>query len=249
MPDRDRHGVQWVGRKPVPPGFPWALAVACLALGMAAGAFFRLRQLTGINVMEMFGFWCLVGTGLSAARLFTLMQVGDARARLLAALDALGEQWTAMAVPPAWAGRGGGLEYLILRPGMACLVGRSDVSSSSRPRFARRALARAATELRGRGDRLLASLRAAGVPVPQRVEHLLVLTRRHVDGPVLENGVWHVNPEQVRSLLRQLRLPAAAGEPATGEEPEQPGPVEISLANLRRRLQAWWEEQAARRAR
>ncbi|HEY8394318.1 MAG TPA: hypothetical protein VIK92_05945, partial [Thermaerobacter sp.] len=193
----DHHGVHWVGPRPQPPSLPWAWAVACLVLGLGAGTFFRLRQMTGINVMEMFGFWCLVGAGLVAARFFTLLQVGDARARLLAALDALGEPWTAMAVPPAWAGRGSGPEYLLLRPDAAFLIGRCDLSASARPRKARRVLVRAANDLARGGDRLVGALRAAGVPVPGRVERVLVLTRRRVDGPVLDDGVWQVNPEHL----------------------------------------------------
>lgn len=244
----DHRGVHWVGRRPSPASFPWAWALACLALGLCAGTFFRWRQMTGIGVMEMFGFWCLVGAGLVAARFFTLLQVGDARARLLAALDSLGEPWTAMAVPASWSGRGGP-EYLVLRPDAAFLLGRSDLSASARSRKARRALARAAAELADRGNRLLEALRAASVPLPPRVEHVLVLTRRRVDGPVLDSGVWQVNPEHVRSFLRQARAQGAAGSPPATEEAGPPPAEAASPAGLRERLQAWWEEQAGRRHR
>lgn len=242
-------GAHWVGPRPLPPSFPWAWAVTCLILGLGAGTFFRFRQLTGIKAMEMFGFWCLVGAGLVAARVFTLLQVGDARARLLAALDALGEAWTVMTVPPAWAGRGGGPEYLVLRPDAAFVLGRSDLSASTRPRKARRALARAAAELVERGDRLLSVLRAASVPLPPRVEHVLVLTRRPVEGPVLDSGVWQVNPEHVRSFLRQARAPGGAGSSPTAEEPAAQPATEGTQDGLRERLQAWWDEQAGRRRR
>ncbi|MFS8641290.1 MAG: hypothetical protein LOD90_10900, partial [Symbiobacteriaceae bacterium] len=145
-----------------------------------------------------------------------------------------------------WAGRGGP-EYLVLRPDAVFLLGRSDLSASARSRKARRALARAAAELVERGNRLLEALRGASVPLPSRVDHVLVLTRRRVDGPVLDSGVWQLNPEHVRSFLRQARAQGTAGSPPDTQGAGLPPAEAASPAGLRERLEAWWEEQAGRR--
>ena len=221
---------RWVGVPPQAPGVPWGWAGLCLLLGWGSGLFFRLRRLLEVNILDMFGFWCLVGAGLAAARFFTLLQVGDARRRLLEALQRLSPATVLVPVPrPRERGRGGA-EVLVLAPGRWWVLGTCDVSAAARPRSAGRALARAAERLRAQGEALRASLAGAGIDVPAEVEAVLVLTRRPVPRPVLDRGAWQVNPEHLDDLLGGSTSRATGTGPAVS--PEQ--------------LQAWWAAAAGR---
>ena len=213
----------WIGRPPAPPGIPWTWGLACLALGWGAGSLFRLRQMLGINILDMFGFWCLVGAGLAAARFFTLLQVADGRRRLLEALGALPGDRVRVALPPAVAGGPpgrGAAEFLVSGPRRAWVIGTLDLSAATRRRSAQRALVRAAERLAAKTRAVAASLAAEGLQWPAGVEGILVLTRRPVGGPILEYGVWQVNPEQVSKVLEERDRAAGAEPPErTGTSP------------------------------
>lgn len=197
--DLDRPG--WIGQPAVQPGAPWSWALACLLLGWGAGSLFRLRALLGINVLDMFGFWCLVGAGLCAAQFFTAMQVVDGRRRLFEALERLSGGFVKVAIPGA-AHRGrGGAEVLVATADRAWVIGTLDVSASARPKAARKRLVAAADRLVAESRILSAELAAAGVRWPAEPAPVLVLTRRPVHGPLLEYGVWQVNPEHLVKLL------------------------------------------------
>lgn len=210
------HPAGWAGRPPVPPSPPWGWAAACLAFGWGAGSLFRLRQLTGINILDMFGFWCLVGAGLAAARFFTLLQAGEGRRRLLDALGQLGPGVLRLALPsdPRQRGRGGA-ELLVAGANRAWVVGTLDLSAAARPRTARKHLARAAERLVTEARSLAQSLAAAGLTWPEEPQAVLVLTRRPTGSPILEHGCWQVNPEHVAKLMADTEGVPAGGRMAS----------------------------------
>ncbi|QIA26368.1 hypothetical protein DYI95_001420 [Thermaerobacter sp. PB12/4term] len=207
----------WIGTPLRPPPLPWGWAAACLAFGWGAGSLFRLRQLTGVNVLDMFGFWCLVGAGLAAARFFTLLQVADGRRRLLDAVDQLPPGILRVALPAAHrgpAGRGGA-EILLVGSNRAWVLGTLDLSAAARPRSARKQLRRACDLLQAGARSLGESLAAAGLAWPESLQPVLVLTRRPAGGPVLEHGCWQLNPEHLGRLV--LQSAEAQGSPHVTE--------------------------------
>ncbi|ADU50445.1 hypothetical protein Tmar_0320 [Thermaerobacter marianensis DSM 12885] len=201
----------WVGPPPAPPRFPWNWAVACVLLGWGAGSLFRLRRLLGINILDMFGFWCLVGAGLCAARFFTLMQVADGRRRLLDALERLPGGLVKLVLPPTPHRGRGGAELLVAGENRAWVVATLDVSAAARPKAARKHLVRAAERLAADTQTLVSELAAAGIRWTVAPQPVLVLTRRPVPGPVLEHGAWQVNPEHVAKLFEGRTEGAQAG--------------------------------------
>lgn len=237
-------GAPWIGRPPRPPGVPWIWGLACLVLGWYAGVLFRMRQLTGVSIMDMFGFWCLVGAGLCAARFFALWQVADARQRILRALASLPDSMTLVAVPGARDRGRGGAEWVVIGPQGWWVLGVSDISAAARRRQADRHLGSAARRLVHQGETLRATLTAAGVSLPGEPCYVLVLSRRPQAGPVLEDGVLRMNPEHLPEAW-EIALAEAAPEatgsavtaaPGAGPSAADPEGVE----RLRSQLRRWW---------
>ena len=208
---RDEGRTGWIGQPAAQPAFPWNWAIACLLLGWGAGSLFRLRSLLGINILDMFGFWCLVGAGLCAAQFFTSMQVADGRRRLFEALERIPDGFVKLAIPgTAHRGRGGA-EILVSGADRAWVIGTLDVSAATRPTAARKRLVAAADRLVAESRILGAELAAAGVRWSAEPTPVLVLTRRPVGGPVLEYGVWQVNPEHLAKILEERTAKPQAG--------------------------------------
>lgn len=180
--------------------------IVCGVLALLSGALFRLAGSTGIPVLEMLGFWSLVGVGVTAARAAGRQQVAAGRQEVEACLSRLLEPEEQLVPLPAL---GGGPEEplaVVFRGGVALLVP-DPMANYGRGRRALRRLAAGQ-------EKAAALARRVGEVVPggaRMVYPCVVLLRRRAPGGMEAGPVPVVNAEGLAAFLERLRRGVADG--------------------------------------
>lgn len=168
-------------------------------LAFFAGTLFRLAETAGRPVLQMLGFWVLVGAGLWGASRLRRLQADAGRAEAMRAVAAAGPGWRV-----AEDDAGGALA---VGPAGVCAVVFDDTAAYSRGRRAERRLAAARERAANAARTYQAKLANCGEICTVPVHAVLVLLR-HAASPAAEphegGGVVVLNPEGLGPFLQKL---------------------------------------------